>query len=87
MANDKRSSARLHLATLLLLQKPLHSPPDPLIQTDQRLISEPLLCLGNIVITRHTAVDDSLAIESRWFADDGMKDLAEQTKKNANTSR
>lgn len=66
-----------------MLHSPLHSPLDTIAQADQRLVAEAPLRLGDVVVPRHGAVHDPLAVEGRRLPQDPEGDLAQEPQEQA----
>lgn len=72
---------------LLLVQGPLDRPPDALAQAHQRLVAEPPLRLGDVIVPRHAAVDDALAVKGGGLAHDAKGHLAQEAEHETQLAR
>lgn len=77
----KHNSSRSVL--LLLRERPVYCALDSVAQLDQRLVAEPPPRLGDVVVPRHAAVGDALAVEGGRLANDAKEDLTQQTEEQA----
>ena len=71
----------------MLIQRPFHRPLDAVLQAHQGLVPQPPLRLGDVVVPRHAAVHNALAVEGRRLADGPEEVLAQETENHADAPR